>query len=248
MLLSITRRFDCAFILFVGSFACMTQSLVLMKSLDVQAMSRGTPTALTQPAFSEPHAWEVPAHYTQREAMSRAFTESFDSRAIYERQIQARHAARASYLNLLPHLSMSSILSAVAPSVTGLLGAIGDLVPFLLPNRWLQAKSAAHQSQAQRQALALMRADAAAQVEGLSYALERDFQILAHYRTLMDLAVQTRDKLQRIELSGGMPEGSTDHLNATINWMSLDGPRPSHGIFQSRGDFGAHVGSRSPTH
>jgi hypothetical protein len=187
------------------------------------AMARGAPTPVqTQQPTQPTPQWEVPAKFVLSEAMSRAFNQSFQSRVEYEHQIQARHTAKAAYLNLLPHLSISSVLSLVTPSTTGILGVIGDLAPFLLPSRWFQARDARLMSQAERQVLALMRADSAAQVEGLAYALARDQQILERYNALMDLAVKTRDQLQTLETQGQMPEGSTDHLNATINLMALD--------------------------
>jgi hypothetical protein len=166
--------------------------------------------------------WETPAIYSLDGAMDRAFHENFDTRIQFEHVIQARLSARASYLNLLPHLSLSSVLSVFIPSVTGILGAIGDLAPFLLPTRWYQAREAALMSKSERQSLALMRMDAAAQVEGLAYALDRDRSILEQYSAFLSQAFQVRDSIQKLELANQLPEGSTDHLKAMINSMSLD--------------------------
>lgn len=164
----------------------------------------------------------TPANYTLTQAMTRAFTQSFDSRAAYERQIQARLSAKAAYLNLLPHISISSVLGVLSPSIAGLINLVGDLAPFLLPTRWLQAHEAGLMSAAEKQALALMRADSAAQVEGLAYALERDYGIVSRYRDFQALALKTRDNLQIVEAGGGMPVGSTDHLNSVLNTAALD--------------------------
>ena len=62
---------------------------------------------------------------TLAQAIDLALKRNFDSRIEYERLISAKHASKAAWLNLLPHLSLSGVLAAFTPSATNLFWSRG---------------------------------------------------------------------------------------------------------------------------
>lgn len=165
---------------------------------------------------------ETPQAFTLDTLMQRAFTMEFNTRMEFQRVMQARYLAKQGYLNLLPHLSTNSILAlASGGPVIGLLGSIGDLAPFLLPSRWFQAQESADLSDAEHDALSLMRGDAGVQAEGLAYADARDHQIANLYQAALAQVDDILAKVRQGESSGQFPPGTADQIE-TIR-IEMDG-------------------------
>ena len=115
------------------------------------------------------------------DAITMALKRNFKNRLEVEHVFQAKKGAEEAYKNLAPHIGMKTAISLLesvggnpVDMVLGLLGSVGDLAPFLLPNRWFQAKEADSIHQAQDLSLVLMELNLIAQVEGLAYIFERD--------------------------------------------------------------------------
>jgi hypothetical protein len=197
-------------------------------------------------AKEAPFVMEAPKAFTLSEIVGTALQKNFDSRIAYEQLIEAKKGAQAAYLNLLPHLSLSTVLNNLSPSVASLVGAIGDLAPFLLPNRWFQAGAAAHVAQAQADALTLMRADLGTEVEGLVYALINDEENLALYAPLLEKANGALALVSAFEKSSQMPVGSTIHVQAIIDWMKLDVTSLGLLVQQDKEALAAAMGFHNP--
>jgi hypothetical protein len=193
-----------------------------------------------------PLVMEAPRALTLADAIQTALGRNFGSRIEFEHLLQARAAARAAYLNLLPHLSLSTALSNLPPSATSLFASIGDVAPFLLPDRWLQARAAAHAAQAQADALDLMRADLATTVEGLAYALIRDEEALALYDPLLDRLTTTLPRIMDLESRGQMLTGSALHVRAIIDSLKLDKIGLMSLLQQDRETMAAALGFHNP--
>lgn len=200
---------------------CFSESKVLLDLTDGSGQSLLT---ITGDKFKReaPIDMETPRRFTLNEAIQIAQDKSFETRMEFEKLIRARRAARAAYLSLLPRLNLSTTLSNIEPSITSLLNSIGDYAPFLLPNRWMQAREAEHGAEAERDAMILMKMDLGSQAEGLSYALLRDKESLEFYDFLLKRAKEALALIEPLEKAGKMMPGSSDHLQAYINWMELD--------------------------
>ena len=114
------------------------------------------------------------------EAVDRAIEKNFRGQEEIESAFQAKKGAEEAYLNLLPHISGETAIN-IGESIANpiaLVSSIGDLAPFLLPNRWLEAKEASNVGRAAEIGKLLMQANLIAQVEGLAYVFERDRKIL----------------------------------------------------------------------
>lgn len=164
----------------------------------------------------------TPAPLSLSDAMQLAMTHSFQSQVEFQHLMQARNTAKASYQALLPHIGLSDILSNLIPSVTSALSVIGDVLPFLFPNRWFQARAGTYLANAENDGYLLMKLDMANQVEGLVYALARDQAILSAYQKLYPRAQAAQSLTAGIESKGGLPAGSTDNITALIDSMVLD--------------------------
>jgi hypothetical protein len=185
----------------------------------------GTPLlslSANQFAVEAPFPVEVPQDYSLAQVVNLAFQLNFDNRIEYEHVMQAKFTAKTAYLNLIPHFSLSTMMNGATGGFIGLLGSIGDLVPFLLPTRWFQAREASLRTQAEKDALTLMRLDLGTQVEGLVYALVRDQQILDEYTALLNQGNAMRDQIVRYEADGSTPAGTVDPVDSEINSMMLD--------------------------
>jgi hypothetical protein len=168
-------------------------------------------------------ALEPARAYSLADAMNRALTLDFGTRIEFEHVMQARHQAANAYLKLLPHLGGGSILAlAAAPTVVGLLGAVGDLVPFLFPSRWIQAREARLASEAEQDALILMRGDAGVQLEGMAYAFARDVGIQRDYAAAITEVDEARQQIAKSEAAGGYPAGSADLLATLLIQLQSD--------------------------
>ena len=183
-------------------------------------------------------ALEPPQNFSLAGAVKNALTLDFGSRIEFQRVMQARHLAANAYLNLLPHLGTNSILAAAtASNFVGLLSAVGDLAPFLLPSRWLQAKEQALASQAERDALILMRGDAGVQVEGLAYAIARDEKIQAEYQIALDQARTIRSQLNSSE---------NDIMDSLLISMEADSAELDLSIREQKSFFAQAMGLNNP--
>ena len=145
---------------------------------------------------------------------------------------------------MLPRLTVSGVLSNLEPSLGSLLFAIGDFAPFLLPNRWMQAKRASHSAEAEKDAMILMRMDMGSQAEGLSYALARDKESEVFYDYMLGKAELALKKV--IALGNQVPAGSDDHLMAYIKWMKMDRIAIRALITQDKRDLSRALGFVSP--
>jgi hypothetical protein len=192
------------------------------------------------------YQFETPKSYDLKDAMQIALTKNFGSRIEFERVMEAKSRAKSAYLNLLPHINLSDILSNLTPNVASVMGVIGDLCPFLLPSRWIAAKDASITSQAEQDAMILMQFDTAAQLEALTYSYTQDKGIVSLYNYLIARAQSARDASWKIESEGTFPKGSTAHLDADIISMKLDLSAYSQLLEQDRAAIAQAMGLNNP--
>jgi hypothetical protein len=121
---------------------------------------------------------EKPRDFTLPELRKLVQSHSFKTREEFQKLLSAKANMRLHYLNLLPHLSFNSILSSATGGPLGLVASIGDLAPFLLPNRWAGAKENDRLYQAEKYSAKIVTEDAVNVVENLALAVDRDQKTL----------------------------------------------------------------------
>jgi hypothetical protein len=84
------------------------------------------------------------------------------------------------------------------------------------------------------------------QAEGLSYALIRDQETLQFYQRLMTRAQEAINLILPLEKAGQIAAGTSDHLQAYINWMKLDVIGLESILLQDRYSISAALGFRNP--
>jgi hypothetical protein len=173
-------------------------------------------------AKEEPLPMEDPMDITLDEAIERAWKLNFDSKMEFDQYVAMKHDAIAAYKNLTPRLSLGTITNLISLDPLNIISSIGDLAPFLLPNRWLQADEASHRRDAEEDALILMRADIAVQIEATSYLLQRDLAIREIFKTTLIKATRIRELVRLREKYVSDPDGSTLKLDSIMNFISQD--------------------------
>ena len=155
--------------------------------------------------------------YSVSELFQKALDQNFDSAIEFQRVVQAKLTTENDYLNLIPHLSLNSVLNIAALTDLGYLKAVGDIVPFLFPTRWLEAKEAKLKSEAEFDAWILSKANAANVVEGLSYSVAQGEQVLSIIEANEKFIASVRDQVQMRERTGLMQAGASDDIESIVN-------------------------------
>ena len=159
---------------------------------------------------------DAPKTYTLDELRTRAFNHSFETQVEFEHTFQARQTAKASRLNLLPHLSINSVIPLAVMDMSGTLDAVGDIAPFLLPNRWLLAKENGQRSKAEDDTLVLVKSDSGFLVETITLSILRDQEILQKMKTSLIQITAIRDELAFREKLGQFQPGVHDDVTSLI--------------------------------
>ncbi len=160
---------------------------------------------------------ETPATYSVDQLVQLAVKHGFASRIEYERVLEARATAENAWLGLVPHFDAADALNLVSMNFVTMMKSAGDLVPFLLPDRWFRAKGAQFASAAEQDGYQLMLADAALTVESLSLSVVREDQSLARLQADRDGVAKLRDEIIDREHSGLAQAGTADQVTAVLN-------------------------------
>ncbi len=187
--------------------------------LEVTLKNQGKVFTLALDRFKKIDAYplEVPRDFTTTTAVDYALRMNFDNRVEFEHVIQARLTRNLARLNLLPGFTLGSVIAIIVNDPASIITSIGDLAPFLLPNRWLQASEAGLRSQAEDDALVLMRADTATQVQGFAFVLARDRAIQNFYLDTLAKAKEVQSEIQSREELGQYPRGMSDDIGSVVN-------------------------------
>jgi hypothetical protein len=161
---------------------------------------------------------ETPKTYTLQELVQITKKKSFTTRQALDQLKMARDNMRLHYLNLLPHLSINSALAlATFSGPLSILGAIGDLVPFLLPSRWFEAKETEHLYKAQAYGAKIASEDSVQVVEGLFLAFARDQQNFDQFVQHRNHFISTIKLVQELEEAGKLPIGRSRDIESPLN-------------------------------
>lgn len=162
---------------------------------------------------------EKPQSFSLDDAVSFTMKRDFSTRIQIQQMMQAKFAAKQAYLNLLPHLSNSSIIGLATGGPLGVISLLqmaGDLAPFLFPSRWIGAEQNAELSKAQKDAVALVKGNAALQVESFAFSIAHDEQVLANLRQDIVITEAIMQKVQVLEAKALVPAGTADHMHSIV--------------------------------
>lgn len=165
--------------------------------------------------------FEEPRIYTIEELKTLAQKQNLDNQIGLENLKMAKMNMRLHYLNLLPHLSINSG-TTIATSALSLnwLSAIGDLVPFLLPTRWVQAKQNKDMYKAQVMAQATLERDTRQMIEGLSLQVINDAKSVYQVEKVINLFTANIAYLKKRELVGKIRQGRVKDLASVANQLN----------------------------
>ena len=165
--------------------------------------------------------FEKPRIYSLDELKSIAQKLNSDNQIGLENLKMAKMNMRLHYQNLLPHLSINSAVTVLTSGLTlGLLTAIGDLVPFLLPTRWVQAKQNADMYKAQVLAQATLERDTMLMIEGLSLQVVNDAKSVYQIEKIINLFQANIAYVQKKEITGKIRKGRVKDLISVENQLS----------------------------
>lgn len=171
----------------------------------------------TLPAASEPdHA------YSLDELAGRAKFFNYTVSQEAERVFRAKQTVKVAVGNLLPHFNMRDLLAFGAGGPIGLIGSVGNFLPFLFPNNWFKWKASKQMAQAERKSFASLRGNQTNAVVELYYFVTRDQALLKIVDTQLEWLKEVQKIIDQKEQSGALPAGSADYFNIRLVTLAQD--------------------------
>ena len=165
---------------------------------------------------------EKPLIYTVEQLMERAGARSFESLEEFEKVLQAKLTALNAKQNLLPHENINTQLALSLGSPQAMVGAIGTLAPFFLPNRWFQAANLDELARAEQNAFQILQATVMYQVQQLALLILRDEAVIESLQENRLSIMAVRDQLITSEQATGsdFQVGTSDEINIVLQAIS----------------------------
>jgi hypothetical protein len=184
-------------------------------------------------------------HITLSEAVDRTLSKNFESRLEYQKLKQAKYVAVGTFLNLFPRFSVGGVIWNLGAEpfelpIT-LISSIGELAPFLLPNRWLNAFASAALCDAEKVTQILMQANIANQVEGLAYIYERERKLYEFYVGVIERFSQWLEKNEE-----ALSKKNLKELKLRRQSMELLAADAADALRMSRGAVALSIGAHDP--
>jgi hypothetical protein len=204
-------------------------------------MSRMAP--LPAPSLEPPRSYSVP------ELIQRAQARSFTSEIEFETLVQTKLTAENGYLNLLPHINIGSALDLVGFVPLTMVRAIGDLVPFFLPNRWFQAAALKDGADAEFDSYRVVQASAMNIVQGLALSVLRDEQALQTMEQNRVQITQIRDEVLASEHNGStsVQVGASDDITSVLNTLIISIDSMKENILEEKTALSQAAGFNNPS-
>jgi hypothetical protein len=165
---------------------------------------------------------EPPQVYTLAQLMDRAKAHNFKSVVEFQKVMTAKYDALTADLNLLPHANVTDALNILSGSLYTELKSIGDLVPFILPSRWIRVFGANDLLDSEKDAWKIMDLDGVNYVESFSYAAARDAEAAEAIALERTTIASIRDIIRGREKAGEVQLGTSDTLSSLINTIDLN--------------------------
>jgi len=189
---------------------------------------------------------EATVQTSSEDLFKRALSQSFDAKIEFDRVVQAKKGAKLAWRNLAPHISMNSAPIIASTTGFGLLSAAGDLVPFLMPSRWFQAKQAKQQAEAEKDAFILLRSDVGNSVVNLCLSYQADIESLQQIQQTKDLTADLVGEILTQERLGRFFPGTSNDLLAVHNSLEQMILAMKRGLISDRNAIAIAAGFYNP--
>jgi len=221
-----------------------------MKKLNMKAVILATILilgVLVQPLTSHSNLGgsNSPRIYSVEELRRQVSSENFAVRANINRFRRARATMLMRYNNLFPHLSINSIVAIASMSPLGLLAVIGDLAPFLLPNRWYQLEESEHLFRAENFGIMVAKENALQFVEGVALEIDRNQRNLQILTGLRKEYVNALNLVKTLESTKELPEGKALSLESKLQLFDQTYAGIEYLLQQQRIDLAEAMGFRN---
>ena len=163
-----------------------------------------------------------PSAHTLDELMGRARFSNYNVSVEAERVFQAKQSVRDAMADLLPSLSVGAVLSYAAEGPFALIGAVGDLLPFLFPSNWYRKTEARILLEAEQHAFAALQRNEMNAVETLFYTIMRDQNILGFFREQGAWLESLQQRLRVEEMAEALPTGTAAFFTLTVAAIQMD--------------------------
>ncbi len=161
---------------------------------------------------------EAPRSYNFSEVLDLASQYDFSTRIEFQRYLESKFNAKALLFAQLPHVSTGTVGALLGGvNTASLLQVTGDLLPFLLPNRWMQVKEADLLSKAEIETATIMKLNAVLFTEQLAYNFEKDKNVSFTLRNERVNIDQIYSELLMREKLGQLPFGSSQDVLSILN-------------------------------
>lgn len=165
-----------------------------------QSILRTTVVALVALSVSSAFSAEI----SLSEVKQRLMAKNLDIRATAEQAYQSKLQITLARRNLLPRLNLAKLITTPL-SVTGALGLIEDIAPFLFPANWAKVRETKYVSAASDQSFRAMKMNQVFMARSAALTVLADQMVLTEienqYQTLLGWvsAVQLQEKLGQID-------------------------------------------------
>ncbi|MBC7539418.1 MAG: TolC family protein [Bacteriovorax sp.] len=136
-----------------------------------------------------------------------------------ERVFQAQKSIGVARGNLLPKLSLKSLLGLATGDYVS---AVGTVLPFLFPGNWYKWEASKELYQAEKTSFATLRGNEMNMVEGLYYIILRDQQVLERLKKHITWMKQIQDTIKQSEKVGTVTQGTADYFGLNIGILERD--------------------------
>jgi len=160
---------------------------------------------------------EVPADYTVSQLVNLAKARNFQTIVEFQKVLQARDNSINAHANLFPHFTTGDAINVAGLTDLDYMKTIGDLVPFLLPSRWIRAHEASDQSDAEDDAWKVMDADGMNIAEALALTVMRDGEVVSRLESQESSVIAIRDLITAKEHAGAAQVGTSDDVTSIVN-------------------------------
>ena len=193
-------------------------------TIDVNSTATGRKFTLVIDPKRNAHlpTMEAPRDYTLNQIVDHAIHQAFSSRVEFEKVTQSKLGAENAALNLLPHVGINTITSVFSLSLTSMIKAIGDVMPFLFPAKWTHEKEMRYAYDAEFNAWITMKADAGSIAEGLGETILEVQHSLRVLQVNKDEITLLRDQIREREKTGVVQIGTSDDISSVINSIDLN--------------------------
>lgn len=161
------------------------------------------------------NAFAIPRPVTLKDVTDRVSSENYFVLQNAQKVYQAKQSIQLARRNLLPKLNLWRIIESPF-SARGLLGLVGDIAPFLVPNNWLRVKEERLFAEATQHGYKALWANQLLTARGLLFqsSLEERLQegVIENYKSLQRIYEIVKSR----EAMGSAPPGSSRQVEIQL--------------------------------